>query len=183
MSAVRPTARARRPRASRSAPRSGRARRRPRRSRPRRASGSGRRPRPRTPCRPRAGAERALDLLRRVGDLAARIGVLDPQEALAAPPTGEQPVEQERAHTTDVQEPRGARRHADADAHAVIVDGAPTRPTRHTDGISSMQEFRTRIAPAASQAVSETPIPAASSPAPTKPRGVSTNDPRASYEL
>ena len=126
------SARARRPRASRSAPRSCPARRRPTRSRLRRASGSGSRPRPRMPCRRRGGCwassrqrsiasswkrdrpvpvdpeprERALDLLRRLRHLAARVGVLDPQQALAAPPAGEQPVEQERAHAADVQEAR-----------------------------------------------------------------------------
>ena len=48
--------------------------------------------------------QRALDLLDRLRDLAARVGVLDPQQALAAPLPGEQPVEQERPHAADVEE-------------------------------------------------------------------------------
>ena len=56
-----------------------------------------------------------LDLLDRLGDLAARVGVLDPQQALAALLPCEQPVEEERADATDVEEPRRARRHAHAD--------------------------------------------------------------------
>ena len=52
--------------------------------------------------------ERALDLLDGLGDLAARVGVLDPQQALAAAPAREEPVEEERAHASDVEEPRRA---------------------------------------------------------------------------
>ena len=63
-------------------------------------------------------SERALDLLRRLDDLAARVGVLDPQQALAAATAREQPVEEERVHAADVEETRRRRRHADADAHA-----------------------------------------------------------------
>ena len=108
-----------------------------------RHAGSGSRPRPRTPCpRRRAArassahlvhpvelerdrpvpvdpepAQRLLDLLDRLGDLAARVGVLDPQAALAAVLPREQPVEEERAHAADVEEAGRARGHADADAH------------------------------------------------------------------
>ena len=108
-------------------------------SRPRRACGSGSRPRPRTPCpRRRAAApprgsapsrsswnvtcavpvdpeprERPLDLLDRLGDLAARVGVLDPQPALAVLAAREQPVEEERVDAADVEEAGRARRHAD----------------------------------------------------------------------
>ena len=49
-------------------------------------------------------AQRLLDLLDRLRDLAARVGVLDPQQALAALLAREQPVEEERAHAADVQE-------------------------------------------------------------------------------
>ena len=51
-------------------------------------------------------AQRALDLLDGLLDLAARVGVLDPQEALAAAPAREEPVEEERAHAADVEETR-----------------------------------------------------------------------------
>ena len=59
----------------------------------------------------------SLDLLDRLGHLAARVGVLDTEQALAAFAAGEQPVEEERAHATDVQEAGRARSHADADRH------------------------------------------------------------------
>ena len=59
-------------------------------------------------------AQRLLDLLDRLGDLAARVGVLDPQQALAALLAREQPVEEERAHAADVEEAGRARSHADA---------------------------------------------------------------------
>ena len=62
-------------------------------------------------------AQRALDLLDRLLDLAARVGVLDPQQALAAAAAREEPVEEEGAHTADVEEPGRRRRHADADGH------------------------------------------------------------------
>ena len=61
--------------------------------------------------------QRALDLLDRVDDLAARVGVLDPQPALAALLAREEPVEEERADAADVEVTGRARRHADADAH------------------------------------------------------------------
>ena len=62
--------------------------------------------------------ERALDLLDRFGDLAARVSVLDPQQALAAATAREEPVEEEGANAADVEEPGRARGHADANAHA-----------------------------------------------------------------
>ena len=58
-------------------------------------------------------AKRLLDLLGRLGDLAARVRVLDPEAALAALLAREEPVEEERAHAADVQEAGRARRHAD----------------------------------------------------------------------
>ena len=73
-------------------------------------------------------AERALDLLDRLLHLAARVGVLDPQQALAAAAAREEPVEEERAHATDVEEPGRARCHADADAHQAAIVGADASP-------------------------------------------------------
>src|SRR5262249_17378231 len=105
---------------------------------------------------------------------------LDPQEALACAAAREQPVEQEGADPADVQEPGRARGHADADAHAGRVDGSGSRPTVHTDGISSMVAFRKRIEPAASHRASAVPIVVARTPASTKPSGVSTNEPSTS---
>ena len=61
--------------------------------------------------------ERPLDLLGRLLHLATRVGVLDPQVALALRPPGEQPVEEERVHPADVEEPGRGGGHADADAH------------------------------------------------------------------
>ena len=74
------------------------------------------------PVDPEPG-ERALDLLGRLGHLAARVRVLDPQEGLAALRSGEQPVEEERADAPDVEQAGGARSHADADgrSHGTIV--------------------------------------------------------------
>ena len=66
-------------------------------------------------------AKRRLDLVGRLGDLAARVGVLDPQPALAALLACIQPVEEERAHAADVQEACRARGHANAKRHAGIV--------------------------------------------------------------
>ena len=96
--------------------------------------------------------ERSLDLLDRLRDLAARVGVLDPEQALALATAREQPVEEKRVRRSDVEEARRRRRHADADAHceAIVVRrrrrpvaqmaaGSPTRtaergsrPTRPT---------------------------------------------------
>jgi hypothetical protein len=59
--------------------------------------------------------EGALDLVDRLLDLAARVGVLDPQQALAAVVTREQPVEEERADAADMEEAGRARCHPDAD--------------------------------------------------------------------
>ena len=69
--------------------------------------------------------ERLLDLLGGVGDLAARVGVLDPEAALAALLARVEPVEEERSDTADVQEAGRARGHADANAHLGIVGVAP----------------------------------------------------------
>ena len=65
-------------------------------------------------------AQRALDLLDRLVDLAARVRVLDPQQALAAASAREEPVEEERADAADVEEAGGRRGHADADGHAAV---------------------------------------------------------------
>ena len=66
--------------------------------------------------------KRVLDLLDRLGDLTARVRVLDPQQALTPLLTGEQPVEEERSDPSDVEEAGRARSHADADAcHLSIV--------------------------------------------------------------
>src|SRR5205085_2488368 len=56
--------------------------------------------------------QRLLDLLRRLCDLAARVGVLDPEPELAALVTREEPVEERRVDVPDVQEAGRARRHA-----------------------------------------------------------------------
>ena len=66
-------------------------------------------------------AKRTLDLGNRLGDLPARVGVLDPQQALAPAPTREEPVEEEGAHSPDVEKARGGRCHANADAHAALA--------------------------------------------------------------
>ena len=65
-------------------------------------------------------AERLLDLLDRLRDLTARVGVLDAQQALAAVLARKQPVEQERADPTDVQEARRTRRHTYANSHRSV---------------------------------------------------------------
>ena len=66
--------------------------------------------------------ERVLDLGDRLRDLTARIRVLDPEQALTALLPSEQPVEQERPNTSDVEEAGWARSHTDADAcHLSIV--------------------------------------------------------------
>ena len=64
-------------------------------------------------------AQRVLDLLDRLRDLAARVGVLDAEPELAAVVAREEPVEEERAHAADVEEAGRARSHADADADIV----------------------------------------------------------------
>ena len=62
-------------------------------------------------------AKRPLDLLRRLGHLAGGVGVLDAEQALAAAPAREEPVEEERPDAADMKEPRRRGRHADANAH------------------------------------------------------------------
>ena len=69
-------------------------------------------------------AQRVLDLVDRLGDLAARVGVLDPQQALAALLAREEPVEEERANASDVEEAGRARSHADAYGHRVSIVGS-----------------------------------------------------------
>ena len=71
--------------------------------------------------------QRLLDLVDRLGDLARRVGVLDPQAVLAALLAREEPVEEERADAADVEEAGGARSHADADGHADSVGRRETR--------------------------------------------------------
>ena len=75
------------------------------------------------PLDPEPG-ERALDLRDRLRHLAAGVGVLDPQQALAAAAAGEEPVEEEGANATDVEEAGRARSHADANAHQAGIVGA-----------------------------------------------------------
>jgi hypothetical protein len=64
-------------------------------------------------------AERALDLLDGLLDLAARVRILDAQAELAARVTREEPVEERRADAADVEQPRRAGRKTDADVHDV----------------------------------------------------------------
>src|SRR4029079_13896238 len=63
-------------------------------------------------------AKRPPDLVDGLLDLAVCVGVLDAQEALAAAPAREEPVEEERPDPADVQKTRRRRRHADSDGHA-----------------------------------------------------------------
>ena len=67
--------------------------------------------------------QRLLDLVDRLGDLAARVGVLDPQQDLAAVLAGVEPVEEEGPNASDMEEPGRARGHADADARHVSIVG------------------------------------------------------------
>jgi hypothetical protein len=60
-------------------------------------------------------AERLLDLLDRLRDLAARVRVLDPQLELAALRPREEPVEDGGADASDVEHPGRARRKTDFD--------------------------------------------------------------------
>ena len=62
-------------------------------------------------------AQRLLDLLDGRRDLAARVGVLDPEQALAAGAPREEPVELEGVHAADVEEAGRARGHANANGH------------------------------------------------------------------
>ena len=66
-------------------------------------------------------AQRLLNLVDRLGDLAARVGVLDPQAELAALVTGEEPVEERRVYPADVEKAGRARREADDWRHGAIV--------------------------------------------------------------
>src|SRR5437016_13175104 len=66
-------------------------------------------------------AQRLLDLLRRLRDLAAGVGVLDPEVELSPFVTREEPVEKRGVDASDMEEAGGARREADADGHAASV--------------------------------------------------------------
>src|SRR5207253_141788 len=75
-------------------------------------------------------AQRALDLLDRLGHLAARVRVLDPKQDLASVLPGEEPVEEEGPHAADVEEAGGRRSHADADGHRrTMVDACGSGAT------------------------------------------------------
>ena len=65
--------------------------------------------------------ERALDLGHGLLELAARVGVLDPEEALPAAPPCEEPVEEKGADTSDVEKARRRRSHADSRRHASLA--------------------------------------------------------------
>jgi len=62
-------------------------------------------------------AQRLLDLLGRLEDLARSVRVLDPEQELAALVARKEPVEERRADVADVEQPGGARSHADANRH------------------------------------------------------------------
>ena len=66
-------------------------------------------------------AERVLDLVDRLRDLARGVGVLDPQPELPALVAREEPVEERGADVADVEEPGRAGSHADADGHGGSV--------------------------------------------------------------
>ena len=66
-------------------------------------------------------AERLLDLVGRLGDLAARVRVLDAQAELAALVAREEPVEERRVDASDVEEAGRARGEADDWGHGDIV--------------------------------------------------------------
>jgi hypothetical protein len=66
-------------------------------------------------------AERLLNLLNRLDNLAARVGVFDPQAKLAVLVAGEESVEERRVNAPDVQEAGGAGREADDGGHGAIV--------------------------------------------------------------
>src|SRR5919106_935738 len=65
--------------------------------------------------------ERPLDLIDRLLDLPARVGVLDAEEELPSLVTREEPVEERGADAADVEEPGRAGREADADWHATTI--------------------------------------------------------------
>src|SRR5262245_39754468 len=66
-------------------------------------------------------AKRLHDLLGGLGDLPARVRVLDPEAKLASFMAGVEPVEERCVDASDVQEARGARREADDGSHPAIV--------------------------------------------------------------
>ena len=107
-------------------------------------------------------AQRPLDLPDRLGDLATRVGVLDPQQALATAAPGEEPVEQEGAHPSDVEEAGRARCHADADAHQAGIVGvaalsAPGARSAHTDGSDRINAQVVSITPSEPQRLRDEP--------------------------
>ena len=131
-------------------------------------------------------AQRLLDLPHRLGHLAARVGVLDPQQALAALAAREEPVEEERAHASDVEEAGRARCHADADGSSGgdcrcgglhRPTGAPSARTEGSDRISAQVDS---ITPSESHSVSVTPIASDSGPTIAIADGISTNEPSTS---
>ena len=67
-----------------------------------------------------APAQRALDLLDRLGVLALLVGVLDAQHERAATSPGVQPVVQGRPDPADVEESRRGRAEADARSHGKL---------------------------------------------------------------
>ena len=56
----------------------------------------------------------------RFRNLPAGIGVLDPEQELAALVPGEEPVEESRMDSADVEEAGGARRKADSHGHTAV---------------------------------------------------------------
>ena len=131
--------------------------------------------------------ERALDLLDRLRDLAARVGVLDPEQALAAAPAGEEPVEEERAHAADVEEAGRARSHADAGRHGGHGSHATALPCprgilriAQTDGSERIAAQHARSTARAPQRVAEAPTAWAIGPASANPIGISTKLPKVS---
>ena len=74
--------------------------------------------------------QRRLDLVDGLGHLTTRVGVLDPQEDLPAVPACEEPVEEEGAHASDVEEACRARSHADADGHDRSIVGTRCNSAR-----------------------------------------------------
>ena len=92
--------------------------------------------------------QRALDLLDGLRHLAARVGVLDPEQELALLVSRKEPVEERSANTSDVEEAGRAGCKPDADGHAVIVvpcSPAPTSPP--LGGSTPPSSARSSVAP------------------------------------
>ena len=134
--------------------------------------------------------QRALDLLRGLLHLAARVGVLDPQQARARATARKEPVEEERVDAADMEKPGRGRGHADADAHrAPMLDaaqaglGATERPDlriAQTDGSSRIAAHEVHITMSASQSVSTMPTASESGPTSAIPIGIRTKEPSVS---